>query len=254
MLAVHGMNSCKPADSPFCAKCGVPEDTLELDAHAYARFRRTIGQGIFMITERPDLAYVVKELGRYASKPCRHHEVWLRRFLRYLQATSSYYLRLRWEPTNGIEIRGISDASWAPLPDRRSTTGWLICVEGVLVMRNSRTQPTISKSSCEAELSALDSVATESIHVATIVEEIGLKSQVELQVDASAVEGFLWKRGMGRMRHLQVKQLWLQDAMAKKRFILSRIDSQCNPADLLTKPMATARYHALRQLVGLTVD
>eukprot|EP00972_Heterocapsa_arctica_P019593 2890985-Heterocapsa_arctica.AAC.1 len=59
------------------------------------------------------------------------------------------------------------------------------------------------------------------------------------------------KRGCGRMRHLEVKRLWLQKETKQKRITIEHISGEDNIADMLTKPLHSARYQMLGEQMGL---
>ena len=42
--------------------------------------------------------------------------------------------------------------------------------------------------------------------------------------------------GLGRTRHIEVRYLWLQEAVRKRRLEIRKIRGELNPADALTKP------------------
>ena len=43
------------------------------------------------------------------------------------------------------------------------------------------------------------------------------------------------RRGVGKIRHLETGSLWIQTAVAAKRFELTKVDGKKNEADLMTK-------------------
>eukprot|EP00972_Heterocapsa_arctica_P068211 10073828-Heterocapsa_arctica.AAC.1 len=59
------------------------------------------------------------------------------------------------------EIMVFADANWAEEPSRRSTSGGVILFLGVVLLTYARTQPVIALSTCEAELLAVATAATE---------------------------------------------------------------------------------------------
>ena len=67
--------------------------------------------------------------------------------------------------------------------------------------------------------------------------ELGIEcvGPVELYSDSSAARCFATRRGVGRMRHLEVRHLWLQEEVSSHRVQLRRVAGEANPADLMTK-------------------
>ncbi len=57
------------------------------------------------------------------------------------------------------------------------------------------------------------------------------------------------RRGFGKVRHIEVDQLWLQERVAKCEIKLAKVPGNANAADHLTKPGCTA---ALRQHMDIT--
>ncbi len=53
--------------------------------------------------------------------------------------------------------------------------------------------------------------------------------------DASAAIGIASRRGLGKVRHIEVHQLWIQDKVAKGEIILVKVKGTKNVADALTK-------------------
>ena len=78
-----------------------------------------------------------------------------------------------------------------------------------------------------------------------VAKELGVGVEdvtVELATDSSAAKSFASRRGLGRNRHVEVKWLWLQSAVAQGRFKLLKILGSQNPADVCTK------YQSLRDM------
>eukprot|EP00972_Heterocapsa_arctica_P102299 15073151-Heterocapsa_arctica.AAC.1 len=59
------------------------------------------------------------------------------------------------------------------------------------------------------------------------------------------------KRGPGRMKHLDIKRLWLQEELRRGRLLIGHISSENNVADIFTKPLTAARLLALVAQLGL---
>ena len=75
----------------------------------------------------------------------------------------------------------------------------------------STTQKSIALSSGEAELIALVKCSTEVIGLLQMLTDWGETCAGELFVDSTAALGVVGRRGCGRMRHVRVGDLWLQE-------------------------------------------
>ena len=54
---------------------------------------------------------------------------------------------------------------------------------------------------------------------------------MRLYLDSSAARGVLARRGVGRLRHLSCRILWLQDLVMEKRLLVRSVMGALNPAD-----------------------
>ena len=71
----------------------------------------------------------------------------------------------------------------------------------------------------------------------TVASEVSLsdkRSEVKVATDSSAANGIVHRRGAGKVKHLEVRQLWVQDHVEKGEIICSKIPRDRNLADLFT--------------------
>ena len=120
-----------------------------------------------------------------------------------------------------------------------------------LVSLWSRTQQVISLSSAEAELNALCKSAQEGLAAKHLSEEIHLPVALELKTDASAARGVIQRQGAGKVKHLSVKQLWVQEREACKELSVKKIPRDFNPSDFLTHHCSESDL--TRHLAGMSV-
>ena len=97
----------------------------------------------------------------------------------------------------------------------------------------------IATSSGEAELYAANYGAQQGLGVRSLAMDLGIElgPAVDLEVDASAACGMISRHGLGKVRHIAVNELWLQDAVRGKRVRLHKIGTKENTGDLGTKPL-----------------
>ena len=71
-----------------------------------------------------------------------------------------------------------------------------------------------------------------------LARELGFKdlgNVVRIGTDSSAAKSFVNRRGLGKMRHLEIRDLWLQRESHEGRLVVSKLQGNENPADLMTK-------------------
>ena len=101
----------------------------------------------------------------------------------------------------------------------------------------SVTQAVQALSSGEAEYYALLRGAVEALGLAATAEELGFGFQKapRLGSDSNAARGAASRHGLGKLKHLELKYLWLQHTLRQGRLVLVRQPGKGNFADLLTK-------------------
>ena len=112
-------------------------------------------------------------------------------------------------------------------------------MHGAYVIKTwSATQKHITLSSGEAELMAMAKGATEAIGLCQIFEEWGRPKKVEVRTDSSAAVGTVHRMGNGKMRHVRINDLWLQERVKEGSLLVTKVSGAENIADLLTKDAA----------------
>ena len=99
----------------------------------------------------------------------------------------------------------------------------------------STTQTTIALSSGETELTGIVKGAAQAIGLRSVEADVCMKWDLHLRTDATAAIGICRRKGLGKIRHLAVADLWVQDKLKTGDFQLSKIPGLENPGDLFTK-------------------
>ena len=137
---------------------------------------------------------------------------------------------------------------------RKSTSGGVATIAGGTVKTWASTQGSIATSSGEAEYYALIKAAAEGLGIQALAEDLGWKLKLRIFVDASAAKSIAARIGLGRVRHMEVKYLWAQEAQKMGRFVVRKMPGDQNSADVLTKPMSiTDMSDKLREVGGYVV-
>ena len=118
---------------------------------------------------------------------------------------------------------------------RRSTSGG-VAVRGTHLIKHwSCTQRAVTLSSAEAELYGLVKGTTEALGIQSWGLDLGLTMNLRIHADSAAAIGICRRSGIGRVRHLAVAQLWVQEGLRRGDFTLWKVQGEQNPADILTK-------------------
>ena len=133
------------------------------------------------------------------------------------------------------------DSDWAGCRrSRKSTSGGILHFGGVAVRGWSSNQNVIALSSGEAEYYAALKGASSALGFQSMLRDLGMQATITLYTDSSAARGIIHRAGLGKLRHLETGYLWLQSAVKAKKLQVRKVLGTENPADLMTKHLASA--------------
>ena len=90
-------------------------------------------------------------------------------------------------------------------------------------------------SSGEAELRGIGDSLAQPLGLQSIARDLGMTWQIDMYTDATAAIGIARRRGMGRIRHLDVTDLWIQEIFNYKLAYLHKALGAEHPADIFTE-------------------
>ena len=96
----------------------------------------------------------------------------------------------------------------------------------------AKQQSLVALSSGELEFYGIVRAVATSKQTSQVLEQIRLKAEVTIASDSSAARGICTRTGLGKVRHLSIKELWIQEAYRKKEFQLVSVDTLLNWADI----------------------
>ena len=102
----------------------------------------------------------------------------------------------------------------------------------------STNQNVVALSSGEAEYYAIVKGGTQTLGTQSLLRDMGVHLGIVIYTDASAAKGMASRRGLGKVRHIDVSQLWVQDKIFKTEFILVKVGTHDNIADAMTKSIS----------------
>ena len=111
-------------------------------------------------------------------------------------------------------------------------------IDGGTVKHWSSTQATIAMSVGEAEYYALVKSAAEGLAFIALAKDLGYEFNLTVWVDSATAKAIVSRLGLGKVRHMEVKFLWAQEALRRKLFQVRKIAGARNPADVLTKALS----------------
>ena len=115
----------------------------------------------------------------------------------------------------------------------------------------SSTQAMVSLSSGEAEFYGVTKAAGIGLGYQALLRDLGISMEIRVWTDSTATIGICGRQGLGKLRHIDTRSLWLQQRLREGGIELRKIRGEVNPADLFTKHLASEeRVRSLCTLFG----
>ena len=117
----------------------------------------------------------------------------------------------------------------------------------------SSTQKTIALSSGEAELTAVVKCSCECIGMVQLAEHWGLEIEADVLVDSTAALGVVNRKGAGRLRHVRVAKLWIQQLQEDGDLRYRKVKGTQNSADTITKYLNSSEINKYLEMLGIDI-
>ena len=193
--------------------------------------------------DHSQIAYAAKEAPRTIAAPPRGNLQKAKRIIRYLRSHPTSVSRFVLQDPQSNPT-GYTDSDWAGCRrTRRSTSGGAILNGTHLLLHWSRTQAGVALSSAEAELNATLKGGCEALGIGKSCREMGDELDIVLRGDAAAAQGILSRKGSGKVKHFEVRQLWFQEKVRRGDVTLEKVPRARNPSDAFTHHWTAAEGH-----------
>merc|ERR1712070_122549 len=239
-------DSCKPVKTPAPEKQILIKATEE-DEIIHKNYRQMVGclQYLTCLT-RPDIANAVREVAQQSNAPTKEHHQAVKRIFRYLRGTTSH----------GIEYGGVTaekagrlfayvDAAYAEdVNTRRSTTGFVIFMNGGPIAWGSKRQSIVTYSSTEAEYVAITPCLKNLLTLRRILEQVCPQKEptVIFEDNESAKTIAESDAVTSRTKHIDVRYHAIREQIAKETVRIKHIGTKDQLADPLTKNLGPTLF------------
>lgn len=248
------MEKCKSTSTPLVTTESLSRETgALLGTDDSFRYRSVVGALQYLTLTRPDISFVVNKVCQFLSQPTEVHWEAVKRILRYIKGTLDTGLQIRKSMSTGVSI--FTDADWAGcVDDRRSTGGFAVFVGPNLISWSSKKQPTVLRSSTEAEYKALANGAAEAIWIDSVLKELGVPQQRT---------PILWCDNLGatyltansvfhaRTKHIEIDFHFVRERVAAGALEVRFISTDDQLADVFTKPATRQMLDRFRTNLNL---
>ncbi|CAE7622475.1 unnamed protein product [Symbiodinium sp. CCMP2592] len=197
---------------------------------------------------RPDISFTCSMLASLSTKaPSRCLAVG-EKALRYLQGTKTWRMKFT---CDNSELVLYPDAAFAP-SSGRSHSGWVIMWSGSAVAWRSARQSTIALSTAESELLAILEGSVGMMGVEALLYDVKEGPLTKtIASDSTSALSISSGTGSWRTRHLRLKAGWIQEMLQTGVLNVRHQPGITQPADMLTKALASQRLKALMSLWGM---
>ncbi|KAJ1704596.1 hypothetical protein LUZ63_004375 [Rhynchospora breviuscula] len=252
LLSRVNMVNAKPCLTPMAtgtslfAHDGPPLD----DAHMY---RSVVGALQYATLTRPEISFAVNKVSQFMHAPTTTHWGAVKRILRFLCGTLHHGLHL--SSTSSLAINAYSDSDWAgSIDDRKSTSGFCVFLGKNLVSWCAKKQPTVSRSSTEAEYRCLALTCTEIMWLQYLLKELNIHtSQIPTLWCDNIGATFLVSNPMfhARTKHIEIDYHFVRERVASNQLIVQFLCSADQIGDIMTKPLCNPRFEFLRSKLNV---
>ena len=83
-----------------------------------------------------------------------------------------------------------------------------------------------------------------------MLQDLGWKSAVKVWTDSTTAKAVAGRRGLGKLRHVELKFLWVQEVVRNGRVDIHKVWGERNVADHLTKEKMLWDFQPLVEQVG----
>ncbi|XP_026379168.1 uncharacterized protein LOC113273766 [Papaver somniferum] len=246
LLTKADMLECKPANTPVVkeSRASIHDGVL---LENVVEYRTLVGSLQYLTMTRPDIAIGVNYVSWFMHAPTDVHFLLIKRILRYLKGIIGLGITLRKGDISSITT--FTDSDWdGSLDTRRSTSGNAVFMCKSFISWSSKKQPTVSRSSAEAEYKCLLVTASDlfkELHV-SVTYPITVYCDNTLAICLASNHVF-----HAREKHIEVwyhvVEIWSWKVLLKFNILPLNINW------LIFSPKDSVFQHFLLQLPGTTV-
>ena len=242
-----GMTSCKPAPTPVDTKAKLSV-SLGSPYENPTHYRSLAGALQYLTFMRPDISYAVQQVCLHMHDPKTEHMNALKRVLRYVQGTLNFGLHLSKSSISGLI--SYTDADWGGCPDtRRSTSGYCVFLGHNLISWSSKRQPTLSRSSAEAEYRGVANVVSESCWIRNLLLELHCPIHKATLVYCDNVSAIYLSGNPvqhQRTKHIEMDIHFVREKVARGQVRVLHVPSRYQLADIFTKGLPRILFDDFR--------
>ncbi|SCZ92885.1 BZ3500_MvSof-1268-A1-R1_C084g00459 [Microbotryum saponariae] len=219
-------------------------------------YLQAIGSLLYIsLGTRPDIAFAVSYLARFANNPGRRHWIAVKHILRYLRATYRDELVYACGETRITGVVGYSDANWGACVDTSvSTMGYVFYIAGSAVSWSSKRQSRVADSTTDAEYLALSHAGKEGIYLSQLLEELHVQPVAPAHIftdnEAAAAVAHDPVRVSGT-RHIRLREHFVRDMVNRGDISLSHVGTSNMVADIFTKALGPKIFSTHCYALGL---
>jgi hypothetical protein len=235
-------------------------DEHQASVTAIRAYQSAIGSLMFaMLCTRPDIAFAVSVLSKFANNPTEEHQQGVQRVLRYLSGTTHIGITYTGEGsiTDEPACVGYSDSDWAAdRDDRRSQTGYAFTLCGGAISWQSKKQSTVALSSVEAEYMAVSATAKEALWWRTQLHSLGYDTTAPTTICSDSKGSIALAKNPDHhslTKHIDMKYHFIRLHIVERAIRLEYLNTSVMAADLLTKALPRHRHESTAGLLGVGV-
>lgn len=256
ILARFDLETCKPAKSPLPAKVVLKARLIHEPKADMALYLAGVGSLMYaMLGTRPDIAFAVGLLGRFARDPSVTHWEAVCHVFRYLAHTQ--HLALTYSPGSN-KLEAFSDAEYATSdPDtRRSVCGYVITLWGGAISWQSKRQPSIALATGDAEYMGLAQTAREVIWLRSLLLELGQEQNGPTLLNGDNKASIALAQNPvahTRSKQIDIRFHYLREVVERGIMKIGYVPTLSMIADGLTKPLPPITISRSLASLGLVV-
>lgn len=253
LLKKFHMENCKPTSTPMAMneKLEVNDGARKVDV---TLFRSLVGSLIYLTNTRPDIVHAVSLVSRFMSDPSERHFVAAKRILRYLQGSKK--TGIRYVKENDLTLIGFTDSDWAgSLDDRKSTSGYICCIDSNVVSWSSKKQKSVSLSSAEAEYVAATEATCEAVWLRRLLVDLHQTQKDPTVIYCDNMSAIAMTKNPvfhARSKHIELRHHFIRDFVSKGEIVLKFVSTDQQPADFLTKAVSVEKFNKIKAVLKIT--